>query len=283
MRISVENLTHIYGEGLSFATVALEDVSCTFEPGEFAAVIGHTGSGKTTLVQHLNGIMKPSSGRVLAGGADISKKGRDIMALRHKIGIVFQYPEYQLFEETVIKDVEFGPRNLGMSEEECRARAERALRLVGLDPEEKGGYSPFDLSGGEKRRVAIAGVLAMEPEVLILDEPTAGLDPQGHRDILSMIEAVRKDRSLTIIIVSHNMDDVARLADHVLVMHRGRLVMDGGPREVFAREEELRGMGLGLPSGAEFLSMLRERGVSVDTGVLTIEETEEKIAELFGR
>jgi energy-coupling factor transport system ATP-binding protein len=196
---------------------------------------------------------------------------------------VSQYPDYHRFEETVIKDVEFGPRNLGMSEEECRARAERALRLVGLDPEEKGGYSPFDLSGGEKRRVAIAGVLAMEPEVLILDEPTAGLDPQGHRDILGMIEAVRKDRSLTIIIVSHNMDDVARLADHVLVMHRGRLVMDGGPREVFAREEELRGMGLGLPSGAEFLSMLRERGVSVDTGVLTIEETEEKIAELFGR
>ena len=270
MLIEVKNLNHIYSEGMSFETAALTNISFTIKQGEFLALIGHTGSGKSTLVQHINGLLKPTSGSVLADGIDISGKGKDIMALRHKIGMVFQYPEYQLFEETVLKDVCFGPKRLGLSEEEAILCAKEALRIVGIDPDEKGESSPFSLSGGEKRRVAIAGVIAMKPEVLILDEPTAGLDPQGHREILDMIQKLKEDKGLSIILVSHNMSDVARLADHVIVLDSGRLVMDGTPREVFSREEELKNIGLSVP---EAMSFAKRFGLEA----LTIDELVEKI------
>ena len=270
MLIEVKNLNHIYSEGMSFETAALTNISFTIKQGEFLALIGHTGSGKSTLVQHINGLLKPTSGSVLADGIDISGKGKDIMALRHKIGMVFQYPEYQLFEETVLKDVCFGPKRLGLSEEEAELCAKEALRIVGIDPDEKGESSPFSLSGGEKRRVAIAGVIAMKPEVLILDEPTAGLDPQGHREILDMIQKLKEDKGLSIILVSHNMSDVARLADHVIVLDSGRLVMDGTPREVFSREEELKNIGLSVP---EAMSFAKRFGLEA----LTIDELVEKI------
>lgn len=264
MLIEVKNLTHIYSEGMSFEAAALQDITFTAKQGEFVALIGHTGSGKSTLVQHLNGLLKPTSGSVLADGVDISGKGKDIMALRHKIGMVFQYPEYQLFEETVLKDVCFGPKRLGMAEEEAILRAKEALRIVGIDPEEKGEISPFSLSGGEKRRVAIAGVIALEPQVLILDEPTAGLDPKGHREILDMIMKLKEDKGLTIFFVSHNMADVASLADHVIVLNDGKIVMDGSPREVFSREEELRSIGLSVPEATSFAKRLGLEALTVD-------------------
>lgn len=282
MRIEVKNLTHVYSEGMPFETVALQDVNFTVEHGEFVGLIGHTGSGKSTLTQHINGLLKPFSGSISVDDKDIGGKGAQIRELRHKIGLVFQYPEYQLFEESVLKDVCFGPKNLGHSQEECEERAVNALRLVGIDAEEMGARSPFSLSGGEKRRVAIAGVLAMEPEVLILDEPTAGLDPKGHRDILKMIQDIRKDRDITIILVSHNMDDVAALADHVLVMEDGRLVMDGTARDIFSKGKELVELGLSLPSATGFMHMLAQRGVSIKTDALTLDEAETEIAKVFG-
>ena len=277
MRIEIKNISHVYSPGLPYETKALDSVSFTCEPGEFVGLIGHTGSGKSTLLQHLNGLLKPTSGQILADGRDINEKSDEAKALRRRIGLVFQYPEYQLFEETVLKDVCFGPKNQGLSEEECIARAMKAIAIVGLDPEEKKDVSPFMLSGGEKRRVAIAGVLAMEPEVLILDEPTAGLDPKGRRDILQMIENIRQSRRLTIILVSHNMDDVAAMAGHVLVMDKGRLVMDGTPAQVFARGEELAAIGLSRPAAAEFAETLVKRGLKLNTDVLTMDDIEEEI------
>ncbi|HPF18163.1 MAG: energy-coupling factor transporter ATPase [Bacillota bacterium] len=282
MRIEVKDLTHIYSEGMPFETVALQDVSFTVEPGTFVGLIGHTGSGKSTLIQHLNGLLKPMSGKVLADGVDVTEKSDISRSLRRKIGLVFQYPEYQLFEETVLKDVCFGPKNLGLSQEICEERAMHALRLVGLDAEDVRDRSPFGLSGGEKRRVAIAGVLAMDPEVLILDEPTAGLDPKGHNDILNMIQSIRQARDLTIILVSHNMDDVARLADRVLVMENGTLVMEGPPRSIFIREEQLRQLGLSLPSATVLMQLLAGKGYPVRTDVLTAAEAEEEIIRVFG-
>ena len=270
MLIEVKNLTHIYAEGLDFSQVALDDISFNINQGEFVALIGHTGSGKSTLVQHLNGLLKASSGTVLADGLDLSKKGKDIMALRHKVGMVFQYPEYQLFEESVLKDVAFGPKNAGNEAEKALAMAKDALRLVGINPDEKGDLSPFALSGGEKRRVAIAGVIAMDPEVLILDEPTAGLDPEGHDEILAMIKRIKEEKNMSIVFVTHNMDDVASLADRVLVMNKGKLLMDGSPKEVFSREEELKEIGLALPKAMEF-------GKEIGVDALTIEELAEKI------
>ena len=283
MRIEVKNLTYIYSPGLPYETKALDDISFTIESGEFVGFIGHTGSGKSTLLQHLNGLLKPGSGQVLADGTDINAKTDEAKALRRRIGLVFQYPEYQLFEETVLKDVCFGPKNFGVSEEECVERAKQALLLVGLDPKEKGEVSPFMLSGGEKRRVAIAGVLAMEPKVLILDEPTAGLDPKGRRDILTMIERIRKSRDLTIVLVSHNMDDIAEMATHVLVMDKGRLVMDGTPQEVFSRGKELKAIGLSRPAAAEFMELLAAKGADVSVNTLTIEAAEEEILKAFGK
>ena len=244
MRIEVRDLGYIYSEGMPFESVALEGVSFTVESGEFAAVIGHTGSGKSTLLMHLNGLMKPTHGCVLADGIDINEKTKEAREARRKVGLVFQYPEYQLFEETVLKDVCFGPKNYGFSPEECEAKAIEALKLVGIDPDVKGGVSPFELSGGEKRRVAIAGVLAMEPQVLILDEPTAGLDPKGHQDILDMVKKIHADRNLTILLVSHNMDDAARLADRILVLDKGHLAMDGTPQEVVKNSAKTSKMGI---------------------------------------
>ena len=275
--IKVENITHIYEKGLPDEAVALDDVSFTIEDGSFTGIIGHTGSGKSTLLQHLNGLLKPDSGRIFVGDTDITDKKTDMLAIRRKVGLVFQYPEYQLFEETVASDVAFGPKNLGLTDEEIRVRVEEALRLVGLDIAEFGDKSPFELSGGQKRRVAIAGVVAMQPEVLILDEPTAGLDPQTHRDILGMISEIHEKQHNITILVSHNMNDVANLCDHVLVINKGKLVMDGTPTEVFARADELSDMGLSAPPAAEFLRSLRQKGLKIDNIPLSIEAASEEI------
>ena len=283
MQIEVKDLGYTYSEGMPFATTALEDVNFTIPSGEFAAIIGHTGSGKSTLLMHLNGLMKPTKGCVLADGVDINAKTKEAREARRRIGLVFQYPEYQLFEETVLKDVCFGPKNYGFTPQECEEKALAALRLVGIDPDVKKDVSPFELSGGEKRRVAIAGVLAMEPSVLILDEPTAGLDPKGHQDILDMVEKVRRDRSLTILLVSHNMDDAARMADHVLVLDKGHLVMDGTPQQVFSRHKELHDIGLGAPSASELLWMLKEKGLNIRTDLFTQEEAAKEIAKALNR
>jgi len=283
MQIKVEQLCKIYSPGLPYETKALEDVSFTVPQGEFLGIIGHTGSGKTTLVQHIAGLLEPSSGRIVSVSEDgtetvISQKGKESAAVRRRVGIVFQYPEYQLFEETVMKDVCFGPKNQGLSEEEQLQRANEALELVGLGADVKGDVSPFDLSGGQKRRVAIAGVLAMRPEVLILDEPTAGLDPKGHDDILEMIRRIRQEKNMTIILVSHNMDDVADYADRVLVMNGGKVMLLGTPREVYCdHEQELRDVGLDIPSCPAFLWMLKDRGLELDDNKLDFEETAAEI------
>lgn len=280
--IEVKELTHVYGAGMPFETVALDHISFSVEEGEFVGLIGHTGSGKSTLIQHMNGLLSPTSGQIIVEGTDITEKGVRLWDIRKKIGLVFQYPEYQLFEETIEKDVAFGPRNLGLSEEEALERARKAIELVGLSFGDIAKRSPFALSGGQRRRVAIAGVIAMEPKVLILDEPTAGLDPKAHGDILQMVESIRAERGITIILVSHNMEDVARLADKVLVMDGGRLAMSGTPVQVFSRAEELKELGLALPAAAEFMHCLAKRGAELrkplpDTGALTIEEAEAAI------
>lgn len=282
MRIEVKELTHIYSEGMPFETVALNDVSFALEENSFVGLIGHTGSGKSTLIQHLNGLLRPTSGAVFVDGIDLGLRNDEARAVRRKIGLVFQYPEHQLFEETVLKDVCFGPKNLGVSAEDCEARALHALELVGLDGPAFQHRSPFELSGGEKRRVAIAGVLAMEPKVLILDEPTAGLDPKGHRDILDMVRHIKQERELTILLVTHNMDDVARLADDVLVMERGRLAMTGPPSDIFVQSEVLSNLGLSPPSPTMFMKALAERGCEVNTDVFTVEEAEHELLRAFG-
>ncbi len=282
MQIRVESLSHTYAEGMPFETVALENINFTIESGSLTGIIGHTGSGKSTLMMHISGLIKPSAGRVYAGGLEIGLKTKESRKAARKIGIVFQYPEHQLFEETVLKDVSFGPKNFGFSPQECEEKARRALKLVGVDPDEKGKFSPFDLSGGEKRRVAIAGVLATEPEVLILDEPTAGLDPRGHREILGIIEQIRELHGSTILLVSHNMNDIAALADKVLVMDGGRIAMDGTPAEVFARREELASMGLSLPSAASLLGNLQSCGVEVRTDIFDEDEAAREIARALG-
>ncbi len=283
MQIRIEDLSKIYSPGLPYETKALEHVSFTVEAGEFMGIIGHTGSGKTTLVQSIAGLLEPSDGRIVSVHEDgtetvISQKGKESALVRRKVGIVFQYPEYQLFEETVMKDVCFGPRNQGLSEEEQKERARAALDLVGINADDKGEVSPFELSGGQKRRVAIAGVLAMRPEVLILDEPTAGLDPKGHDDILEMIRRIREEMDMSIILVSHNMDDVAEYADRVLVMNHGQKVFLGTPKEVYCEhEEELRAIGLDIPSCPSFLWQLKNRGMDVDDNKLEFEETAQEI------
>ncbi len=266
MQIKVENLSKTFSPGMPYETRALSDINCEIGSGEFVAIIGHTGSGKTTLVQHIAGLVQPDSGRVVATLDDgtetvISEKGKAAFAVRRRVGIVFQYPEYQLFEETVLKDVCFGPKNQGLDQEAQEARAKEALRLVGLDPDVVGESSPFELSGGQKRRVAIAGILAVEPELLILDEPTAGLDPEGRNEILELIKRVREERHPSIILVSHDMEAVCSLADHVIVMNAWRLIMEGTPQEVFARGPELRSVGLAQPAPAELLEKLRGRGL----------------------
>lgn len=278
MSIRVEHLTHIYDKGMPTQSVALDDISFTAEDGQFVGVIGHTGSGKSTLLQHLNGLLKPDSGRVIVGDVDISAPGTSMVEIRKRIGLVFQYPEYQLFEETVAKDVAFGPKNLGLSQEQIEERVREAIELVGLDYETIKDRSPFELSGGQKRRVAIAGVVAMRPEVLILDEPTAGLDPKAHKDVLTMVEEVHRRTGNITIFVSHNMADIARLSDKIVVIDSGRLVTVGTPKEVFSRKDELRAVGLDLPPVTEFTESLREKGIDLSATILDVEQAAEEIA-----
>lgn len=277
MSITVENLTYTYSKGLPNETRALEDVSFQLEPGEFAAVIGHTGSGKSTLMQQLNGLLRPDSGKITVGEVCITDPSTKMTEVRRKVGLVFQYPEYQLFEETVAKDVAFGPKQVGITGEELDRVVEESIRLTGLDYEEVKERSPFELSGGQKRRVAIAGVLAMKPEILILDEPTAGLDPSAHRDVLNLIRRIHRKERMTILLVSHNMGDIAELADRMLVMNRGKLVMNGTPAEVFSRGEPLWEMGLGLPPATEFMERIKERMPGIDAAQLSIEDAAKEI------
>lgn len=258
--------------GNPFEKKALDDVSFKIGEKEFIGLIGHTGSGKSTLVQQLNGLVSPSSGSIIIDGEDITRKDINKISIRQKVGLVFQYPEYQLFEETIYKDIAFGPKNLDLPDEEIHKRVMKSMELVGLDYEEFKDRSPFDLSGGQKRRVAIAGVLAMEPKVLILDEPTAGLDPHGRDEILGEISNLYKREDISIILVSHSMEDVAKLVNRILVMHRGKLVMDNNPREIFKRSKELEEMGLGVPQVTKFMQIYKSMGHDIDDNVLTVEE-----------
>lgn len=273
--LQVQNLHHTYSIGTPFAHTALKDVSFSVERGEFVGVIGHTGSGKSTLMQHLNGLLKPSSGKVLLDGEDIWSDKKLTRQSRFRVGLVFQYPEYQLFEETVYKDIAFGPKNMGLSKEEVDRRVREAAGFVGLTDSQL-EVSPFDLSGGQKRRVAIAGVIAMEPEVLILDEPTAGLDPEGREEVLRNIEDYRKSKNAAIMMVSHSMSDVARLASRLLVMNDSTLAMDGTPLEVFAHAQELADMGLDIPEVTRLFLQLQAKGIAVNP-VYTLEQA---VAEL---
>lgn len=278
MSIQVRNIKHIYEKGMPTESVALDDISFDVDDGEFLGIIGHTGSGKSTLLQHLNGLLKPDEGTIVIGGADITAEGISMVEIRKRIGLVFQYPEYQLFEEMVAKDVAFGPRNLGLSDEEIGERVKEAIELVGLDYDEIKDRSPFELSGGQKRRVAVAGVIAMRPEVLILDEPTAGLDPKAHRDMLAMIEEVHRRTGNITILVSHNMADIARLSDQILVIDSGHLVVSGTPKEVFSRTEELERVGLDLPPITILTENLRKRGMDIEKTILSVDEAAEQIA-----
>ena len=280
MPIQVEHLTHTYMTDSPFAATALEDVSLTIEDGELIGLLGHTGSGKTTLVQHLNGLLKPTSGKVVVDGLDITEKGVSLLEVRRRVGLVFQYPEYQLFEETVARDVAFGPRNLGLSEQEVDERVRYALREVGLAYDEIAQRSPFELSGGQMRRVAIAGVLAMRPKTLILDEPTAGLDPAGRRSILGMIRELHAAGGLTVVMVSHNMDDISSLATRLVVMSRGRMVLTGTPREVFQHRELLSSIGLGIPQAAELTQQLIAEGYPLPADLYTPAEVAEALLKL---
>ncbi len=268
--LQVKNLTHTYSIGTPFAHKALDNMCFSVERGEFIGIIGHTGSGKSTLMQHLNGLLKPSSGTILLDGKDIWSDKKLTRQARFRVGLVFQYPEYQLFEETVYKDIAFGPKNMGLSKDEVDRRVREAAGFVGLTAKQL-DCSPFDLSGGQKRRVAIAGVIAMEPEVLILDEPTAGLDPNGREDILANIESYRRSKNATIMMVSHSMNDVARLADRLLVLDHSHIAMDGTPREVFARARELEEIGLDIPEVTRVFLRLREMGLPAEP-VYTIDQ-----------
>ena len=278
--LQVKDLNHIYSVGTPFEHQALKDVSFQVERGEFIGIIGHTGSGKSTLMQQLNGLLKPTSGQVLLDGKDIWSDKKFTRQARFRVGLVFQYPEYQLFEETVYKDIAFGPRNMGLSKDEIDRRVREAADFVGI-PESMLEVSPFDLSGGQKRRVAIAGVIAMEPEILILDEPTAGLDPKGREEILQNIEDYRRKHNATIMMVSHSMDDVARLTDRLLVLNGSHLAMDGTPAEVFARAEELVEMGLNIPQVTRVFLELKKMGLNVDS-VYTIDQAVKVLNQLRG-
>ena len=278
--LEVRNLDYIYSAGTPFEHKALDNVSFALEPGEFVGIIGHTGSGKSTLMQQMNGLLKPTSGQVLLDGADIWSDKKLTRQARFRVGLVFQYPEYQLFEETVYRDIAFGPKNMGLGEEEVDRRVREAAGFVGLT-EAQLEVSPFDLSGGQKRRVAIAGVIAMEPEVLILDEPTAGLDPVGRAEILGNIEAYRQAKNATIMMVSHSMEDVARLTDRLLVMNGSRLAMDGTPSEVFSRAQELLAMGLNIPQVTQVFLKLKALGLDVKS-VYTMEQAVAEIVRLRG-
>lgn len=271
MPIEIKHLDHVYMPGSPFETKALDDVTLTINDGEFIGLIGHTGSGKSTLVQYLNGLLKPTKGSVIVDGMDVNSKETDIREIRRRVGLVFQYPEYQLFEETVRKDVSFGPRNLGCSEEEIEERVVKACEQVGLNKSML-DMSPFDLSGGNKRRVAIAGVLAMRPRVLVLDEPTAGLDPRGRKELSELIRKLHEDEGNTVVMVSHSMDDVANMTERIIVMNQGHVAMDGTPREVFSHPQELIDMHLGVPAAAQLALELRKRGFKLPDNVYSLDE-----------
>ena len=278
--LEIKNLSHVYSAGTPFQHAALHDVSLCIERGEFIGLIGHTGSGKSTLIQHLNGLLKPTSGKVLFQGEDIWMDVKFTRETRYHVGLVFQYPEYQLFEETVFKDIAFGPKNMGLSEEEIRARVLRAAGFVGIAESEL-EKSPFDLSGGQKRRVAIAGVIAMEPEVLILDEPTAGLDPAGRESILQNIRDYQKAQNATVIMVSHSMEEIASNVDRLIVMEKGTAVMTGAPSEVFSHAAELVSMGLNVPCMTQVLLRLQQLGVNVPASAYTVEQAADLLEPLL--
>ncbi len=281
MAIILDHVSHIYEKDTQMAAFALKDVCLTIPDGQFIGLIGHTGSGKSTLVQHLNGLLAPTGGHIYFNGRDIHDDGFDKKELRSKVGLVFQYPEHQLFEVDVFTDVCFGPKNLGLSQKEIQLRAFDALRQVGF-PEEYFYQSPFDLSGGQKRRVAIAGVLAMKPEVLVLDEPTAGLDPKGRDEILDRIAALKAETGITVVLVSHSMEDIARYVDRIIVMNRGSVLFDDVPKEVFGHYRELEAVGLAAPQVTYIMQALREKGMSVRTDVTTLEEAEREIMRSLG-
>ena len=283
MPIQIEHLTHTYMPGSPFASVALHDVNLTIEDGELIGLLGHTGSGKTTLVQHLNGLVKATEGCIVVDGLDLTQKGVSLLEVRRKVGLVFQYPEYQLFEETVAKDIAFGPKNLGLAAEEIDRRVRQAMEQVGLEYDKIAECSPFELSGGQMRRVAIAGVLAMQPKVLILDEPTAGLDPAGRRSILNMIRNLHAAGGLTVIMVSHSMDDISTLATRLVVMSKGEMVLTGTPREVFRQQELMQSIGLDVPQAAQLAHQLREEGYDLPDDLYTLEELRDAILQLCGK
>ena len=278
--LETENLTHYYENGMAGAVAAIENINVKFEKGEIVGIIGHTGSGKSTLLQHLHGLLQPDSGRVLLCGEDINKDKRTLRAARFRVGLCFQYPEYQLFEETVYKDISFGPKNMGLDSAEIDRRVRRAAEFVGLS-EEHLKKSPFDLSGGEKRRAAIAGVMAMEPEVLILDEPTAGLDPRGREVILSLVRTYRDQTGSTVILVSHSMEDVAKTADKVLVLNHSHVAMFGTVSEVYSRTDELEEMGLTVPQITKIFRALHDRGFDVSPSVFTVSQGADELMRYF--
>lgn len=279
MSVQVKNIFHTYNKGNPDAKIALKDVSFSINEGEILGVIGHTGSGKSTMLQHLNGLLKPDSGQIMIGDIDITDEKVKMTEIRKRVGLVFQYPEYQLFEETVAKDVAFGPKNLGMSDEEIDITVRKSLEMVGLSYDEIADRSPFELSGGQKRRVAIAGVIAMKPEVLILDEPTSGLDPHAHQEVLNMIRKIHKESTGIIIFVSHNTRDVANMSDKVLVMDRGSVVAFDTPDEIFKKRDMLRNIGLSTTPSAVLFDKLDERGIHIETDAVRIDDVEEA---LFG-
>lgn len=282
MSIIVKNLTHTYDAGSPYETNALNSVSLNIENGEFLGLIGHTGSGKSTLIQHLNGILKATSGSIIINETDITNKKAKLTEIRKKVGLVFQYPEYQLFEETIEKDIAFGPKNLGLSDEEVKMRVKESMELVGLNFQEVKDKSPFELSGGQKRRVAIAGVLAMKPEVLILDEPTAGLDPKGRDEILGQIKSLHDKEGITIILVSHSMEDIAKLVSRIIVMDKGNIVLRGEPKYIFRHVDLLEEIGLAVPQVSYVIKKLIDKGYDFEDDIYTVEEAVLAIKKLLG-
>lgn len=283
MSIKIENLTHIYNPKSPFESKALDNVNLHIEAGEFIGLIGHTGSGKSTLTQHLNGLLKPTSGKIFINDMDITDKTVKMSEIRKKVGLVFQYPEHQLFEETVFKDISYGPTNLGLSEEEVLARVKESMKLVKLSFDDLKDRSPFELSGGQRRRVAIAGVLAMNPEVLILDEPTAGLDPKGRDDILEQIKHLHNQMGNTVILVSHSMEDIAKLVDRIIVMDKGSVALSGTAAEVFKHVEKLESIGLGIPRISYLMKRLKEVDPDFKDEIFTVEEAKEEIIKWIRR
>jgi len=281
-KLRLENITYRYSPDTTYETVALNDINISFEANKTTGLIGHTGSGKSTLVQMLNGLVKPESGKILLDGEDIWAKPKQINKIRQRVGLVMQYPEYQLFEETVAKDIAFGPRNMGMTEDQIKRQVERSAKIVGLSKAEL-EKSPFDLSGGQKRRAAIAGVMAMEPDVLVLDEPAAGLDPEGRESIFSMIDSYKKERNATVIIVSHSMEDMARWCDNVVVMAHAKVIMSGPRDEVFSRSAELSEVGLDIPHITRLMMILKSRGIEIDDKIYTVEAARAALLKLFNK